>query len=72
MIPLEDFFRKPDKVMLRLSPGGTHLAYLEPYRRRLNVTVQDLKRWNKSQLRGKYLQPGQRLNLYVDLRQQSG
>jgi dipeptidyl aminopeptidase/acylaminoacyl peptidase len=42
MIPLEDFFRKPDKVMLRLSHGGRHLAYMEPYRRRLNVVVQDL------------------------------
>jgi len=42
MIPLEDFFRKPDKVMLRLSPSGRHLAYLEPWERRLNVTVRDL------------------------------
>ena len=43
MIPLEDFFRKPDKVMLRLSPGGDYVAYLEPYRRRLNLVVQDLR-----------------------------
>lgn len=42
MIPLEDFFRKPDKVMLRLSHSGRHLAYMEPYQRRLNVVVQDL------------------------------
>jgi dipeptidyl aminopeptidase/acylaminoacyl peptidase len=42
MIPLEDFFRKPDKVMLRLSPDGTRLAYLEPYQRRLNLVVRDL------------------------------
>ena len=42
MIPLEDFFRKPDKVMLRLSPGGGWLAWMEPYERRLNVVVQDL------------------------------
>ena len=41
-IPLEDFFRKPDKVMLRLSPSGKHLAYLEPHRRRLNLFVRDL------------------------------
>ena len=43
MIPLEDFFRKPDKIMLRLSPGGDYLAWLEPYQRRLNLTVKDLK-----------------------------
>ena len=42
MIPLEDFFRKPDKVYVRLSPDGTHLAYMAPYERRLNVFVQDL------------------------------
>lgn len=42
-IPLEDFFRKPDKIMLRLSPNGRYLAYLEPYQRRLNVSVQDLE-----------------------------
>jgi dipeptidyl aminopeptidase/acylaminoacyl peptidase len=42
MIPLEDFFRKPDKVMLRLSPGGDYLAYLEPHERRLNVKVMKL------------------------------
>ena len=42
MIPLEDFFRKPDKIALRLSPDGQSLAWLEPWERRLNLTVQDL------------------------------
>ena len=42
MIPLEDFFRKPDRTMLRLSPGGGHLAWMAPWERRLNVFVQDL------------------------------
>jgi dipeptidyl aminopeptidase/acylaminoacyl peptidase len=42
MILLEDFFRKPDKCMLRLSPGGKMLAHMEPYKRRLNVVVTDL------------------------------
>jgi len=42
MIPLEDFFRKPDKIALRLSPDGRSLAWLEPWERRLNLTVQDL------------------------------
>jgi dipeptidyl aminopeptidase/acylaminoacyl peptidase len=42
MIPLEDFFRKPERVMLRLSPNGKQLAYLEPHRRRLNLVVRDL------------------------------
>ena len=43
MIPLEDFFRKPDKAMVRLSPDGTHLAYLEPWERRLNLVVRNLE-----------------------------
>lgn len=43
MIPLEDFFRKPEKAALRLSPGGGHLAYMAPYQRRMNVHVQDLE-----------------------------
>jgi dipeptidyl aminopeptidase/acylaminoacyl peptidase len=42
MIPLEDFFRKPDKAMVRLSPDGARLAYLEPFERRLNLIVRDL------------------------------
>ena len=42
MIPLEDFFRKPDKVHLRLSPDGGKLAWMAPYERRLNVFVRDL------------------------------
>ncbi|HKQ60017.1 MAG TPA: S9 family peptidase [Candidatus Polarisedimenticolaceae bacterium] len=42
MIPLEEFFRKPQRVQPRLAPGGRHLAYLEPYRGRLNVVVEDL------------------------------
>ena len=43
MIPLEDFFRKPDKIHVRLSPDGTHLAYLAPYERRLNVFARNLE-----------------------------
>ena len=41
-IPMEDFFRKPEQVQIRISPGGTHLAWLAPYERRLNLFVQDL------------------------------
>ncbi len=47
MVPLEDFFRKPDKVALRLSPDGRFLAWLEPWERRLNLTVQELTSGSK-------------------------
>jgi membrane-bound lytic murein transglycosylase D len=36
---------------------------------RFNIRVADIKRWNTI---GKYLQPGQRIKLYVDITRQSG
>ena len=36
---------------------------------RFNVSVADIRRWNQL---GKYLQPGQKLKLYVDITSQSG
>jgi len=37
---------------------------------RYNVNVKDLHRWNT--IKGKYIQPGQRLKLYIDITEQSG
>ncbi len=37
---------------------------------RYSVNIKDLHRWNK--IKGKYLQPGQRLKLYIDVTEQSG
>lgn len=42
-IAIEDFFRKPDRSEVRISPGGTHLGWLGPWQRRLNVHVRDLR-----------------------------
>ncbi|MFT5658648.1 MAG: membrane-bound lytic murein transglycosylase D [Gammaproteobacteria bacterium] len=36
---------------------------------RFNIRVSDIKRWNKI---GKYIQPGQKIKLYVDITKQSG
>ena len=36
---------------------------------KFNISVTDIKRWNQV---GKYLQPGQKLKLYVDITSQSG
>ena len=36
---------------------------------KFNITVADIKRWNQV---GKYLQPGQKLKLYIDITLQSG
>jgi membrane-bound lytic murein transglycosylase D len=35
-----------------------------------NVDIKDLHRWNR--IKGKYIQPGQRLKLYIDVTEQSG
>lgn len=42
-IPLEDLFRKPERAGVRISPGGTHLGWLAPWERRMNVHVRDLR-----------------------------
>jgi len=34
---------------------------------KFNVRVSDIKRWNRKKTQSKYLQPGQRLTLYVDV-----
>ncbi len=42
VVPLEDFFRKPERARARLSPDGKKIAYQAPWERRLNVFVRDL------------------------------
>ena len=42
-IPVEDFFRKPERTEVRISPDGTRLGWLAPWKRRLNVHVRDLR-----------------------------
>jgi len=41
-IPLEDFFRKPERTSVQLSPSGRWLSWMAPHERRLNVYVRDL------------------------------
>jgi membrane-bound lytic murein transglycosylase D len=63
---------------LDLQPEGTQSSLHYKVRRgdslsriaqRFNVSVSDLRRWNT--LNGKYLKPGQRLKLYVDVTEQT-
>jgi len=39
LIPLTDFFKNPVMTDVTLSPGGEHIAYLMPWKNRLNVFV---------------------------------
>lgn len=38
-LPLEDFFRNPEKSAYQLSPDGKHFSYMAPYENRMNVFV---------------------------------
>ena len=40
-IPLEDFFKNPEKTAYKISPDGNYYSYLAPYESRLNVFVQE-------------------------------
>lgn len=42
MLPLEDYFRNPQQTAFQLSPDGTHIAYLAPYKNRMNIFVRPI------------------------------
>lgn len=39
LIPIETLFRSPELAQMKLSPDGTHVAYLAPYERRQNLFI---------------------------------
>src|SRR4030042_6857401 len=43
LITVEDFFRNPEKSVVRISPDGKYLSYLAEYKKRMNVFVQDME-----------------------------
>ncbi len=48
-IPLEDFFRNPEKSSFQLSPNGKKIAYMKPWddgNRMMNVYIKDLGQEN--------------------------
>jgi dipeptidyl aminopeptidase/acylaminoacyl peptidase len=42
LIPLKDFFRNPEKASFRISPDGKKLAFMQPWKSRMNVFVQEI------------------------------
>jgi dipeptidyl aminopeptidase/acylaminoacyl peptidase len=40
LIPMQDFFRNPEKAGFKISPNGEYLSFLMPWQRRLNIYVQ--------------------------------
>ncbi len=43
LISVEEFFRPPVRAGATISPDGTRIAYLAPWKNRLNVWVQDVE-----------------------------
>jgi dipeptidyl aminopeptidase/acylaminoacyl peptidase len=41
-IPLEDFFKNPEKAGYQISPGGTYFSFTAPYQDRMNIFVQEI------------------------------
>ncbi len=41
-IPLEDFFRNPEKSSYQISPDGKYFSYMAPYESRMNIFVQKI------------------------------
>ena len=49
-IPMEDFFRNPDKSSFQISPDGKHISYMKPWEKRMNVHVVDVETNNEIRL----------------------
>ncbi|MBX7153481.1 MAG: S9 family peptidase [Candidatus Kapaibacterium sp.] len=43
LIPVEDFFRNPEKTQFSISEDGKHIAWLAPHESRLNVFVENME-----------------------------
>ena len=41
LVPLKDFFKKPVIASLKLSPDGKTLAYLKPWKNRMNIYTRE-------------------------------
>ena len=41
-IPLEDFFRNPEKSSFQISPNGEYYSYMAPYQDRMNIFIQKI------------------------------
>ncbi len=42
LIPLRDFFKNPDKTSFQLSPNGQYIAFMKPWKKRLNIHIQKI------------------------------
>jgi dipeptidyl aminopeptidase/acylaminoacyl peptidase len=50
LIPLENFFKNPEKSRYQISPDGKYFSYMAPYESRMNVFVQERGKTEATQL----------------------
>jgi dipeptidyl aminopeptidase/acylaminoacyl peptidase len=41
-IPLEDFFKNPEKAYFQISPDGSYISYTAPWESRMNIFIQKI------------------------------
>src|SRR3546814_12447904 len=46
-VPLEYFFKNPEKTQFAISPGGEYVSYLQPHNDRLNIYRSEERRVGK-------------------------
>ena len=61
--------RAHDKMVRKVRYAVRNGDSLYAIADRFNVSVNDIKSWNQTVASNRYIQPGQRLTLYVDIRQ---
>ena len=71
-IPLEDFFRNPDKASYQISPNGEYFSFKAPFEGRMNVFIQKRSEAGASRLTSEtdrdiadYFWPNDKQILYV-------
>ena len=42
LIPMEDFFRNPEKSSFQISPNGNYIAFMKPWKTRMNVFLMNM------------------------------
>lgn len=50
LIPLENFFKNPEKSSYQVSPDGKHFSYMAPVNSRMNIFVQEIGKTDAVQL----------------------
>jgi dipeptidyl aminopeptidase/acylaminoacyl peptidase len=49
-IPLEDFFKNPEKSSYQISPNGSFYSFMAPYKKRMNIFIQKIGDSSATQL----------------------